>query len=372
MSETYVEDKKSTLRKEFYDKLNDYMGGESRLMFSDEFGNSSYKPIDMDAVRFIDNRDANDYEYYGSVERLFPYDRYPFLTSTMFKCLKPGCFGQLYELNAVIDIPWQAYLLKRNDKDEFQLFKFTPVAVGYLQSSANMKEWRPSLDKSCDEALEYITKEDKDYRTCYNQNYKKTVQNILNLYNDYYYLQKNEQNTIIGEFDNSINFEQIKLPPNPESDPLSGHNVNWIYNGFYRVYYDIYTICNFEVSFNDYNYKNDKDAFFAKYIFVIRFCSILVASILLACLLNFLYRNRKTDNEGNKTGPEIKAAIEDNEEDISKLYIEIIEKSNPKHFIEPYQPVKLNIANDIYSKAIENKNNRVVLKELKERIIKEL
>lgn len=58
MSEIYVENKKSTLQKEFYDKLNEYWGGESRLMYSEEYGNSSYIPMDMDAVRFIDDRSA--------------------------------------------------------------------------------------------------------------------------------------------------------------------------------------------------------------------------------------------------------------------------------------------------------------------------
>lgn len=108
MSEIYVEDKKSALQKEFYDKLNEYWGGESRLMYSEEYGNSSYIPMDMDAVRFIDNRNEKDMFFYSSVERLFPYDRFPLLTSTMFKCLKPGCFRELYELNAVKNTPCPA------------------------------------------------------------------------------------------------------------------------------------------------------------------------------------------------------------------------------------------------------------------------
>ena len=57
---------------------------------------------------------------------------------------------------------------------------------------------------------------------------------------------------------------------------------------------------------------------------------------------------------------------------ISNLYNEILEKANPKKFIEPYQPIKLAIANDIYSKAIKNRYNRVVLDELLNRIKKEL
>lgn len=98
MSESYVEKKKNTLQKEFYDKLNEYWAGESRLMYSEEYGSTSYVPMDMDAVQFIDNRNEKDATFYSSVERLFPYDRFPLLTSTMFKCLRPGCFRELSKM----------------------------------------------------------------------------------------------------------------------------------------------------------------------------------------------------------------------------------------------------------------------------------
>ena len=41
-------------------------------------------------------------------------------------------------------------------------------------------------------------------------------------------------------------------------------------------------------------------------------------------------------------------------------------------FINPYQPNKLAIANEIYSKALKNRYNRDVLEELLNRIKKEL
>lgn len=60
MSEIYVDNQKETLQKEFYDKLNEYWEGESRLMYSEEYDNTSYIPMDMDAVKFIDNRNTED------------------------------------------------------------------------------------------------------------------------------------------------------------------------------------------------------------------------------------------------------------------------------------------------------------------------
>lgn len=363
MSEIYVDNQKETLQKEFYDKLNEYWEGESRLMYSEEYGNTSYIPMDMDAVKFIDNRNTEDMFFYSSVERLFPYDRFPLLLSTMFKCLKPGCFGQLYELNAVKDIPWQAFLLKYKKKDEFQMFIFSPVAVGYLQSMAYMKNWRPSLDESCNDALEYLTKEDKDYRSCYNQNHKKTIKNILSLYNRYYYLQPQGYYGDGYENDSYINFEQIRLLPNPENEPW-GHQISWIYNGFYRVYYDVYPICTYKISFNYYNYKNDKDTYYTKHISVIRICFGLLFTLLFIYLSYLLYRYWRYSNKKNLIDSKPKVELD--------LYNEIIEMANPKLFLDPYQPKKLTIANEIYSKAIENKDNREILENLLERIKKEL
>ena len=371
MSKIYVEDKKSTLQKEFYDKLNEYWGGESRLMYSEEYGRASYIPMDMDAVRFIDNRSAKDMSFYVSVERLFPYDRFPLLTSTMFKCLNPGCFGQLYELNAVKDIPWQAYLLKYKEKDKLQMFIFLPVAVGYLQSTAYMKDWRPSLDKSCDEALEYLVKEDKGCRGCYNQNNKKIIRKILTLYNQYYYLQ---QEGPFGKYYdnysynyNCINFEHISLSPDPEGKPICGHRINYIYNSFYRVYYDVYPICTYEVSFNYYNYNNDKDIYCAEHFSVMRICFGLLFILLFVYLAYLLYCYNQYPKKMNLMVSDPKIEL-----DISDMYNEIVEKANPKMFIEPYQPQKLTVANEIYSKAIENKDSRDILEELLERIKKEL
>lgn len=366
MSESYVEKKKNTLQKEFYDKLNEYWAGESRLMYSEEYGSTSYVPMDMDAVQFIDNRNEKDATFYSSVERLFPYDRFPLLTSTMFKCLRPGCFRELYELNAVKNMPWRAFLLKYQEKDKFQMFIFKPVAVGYLQSSYNLRDWRPSLDESCTSALEYLIKEDRNYKDCYNQNNKKTINKILSLYNRYYYLQT-EGHYQNFEDNNYVNFENIKLSPNPEGEPLCGHRINWIYNGFYRVYYDTYPLLTYEVTFNHLNYNNDKETYYTEHFFVVKICFWTLFFILFVYLSYLIYRFSKYRSTANSLSSKINI-----EPDISYLYNEIITKANLLLFIEPYQPNKLTTANEIYSEALKNKHNRDVLKKLLDRIKKEL
>ena len=363
MSENYVEKKKKSLHGEFYDKLNECWGGEPRLMFSEVYGGTSYIPMDMDAVRFIDNRDVKDMSFYATVENLFPYDRFPLLIPTMFKRLSPGSFKQIYELNAVKEVPWVAYLLKYIDKDKFQMFVFKPVAVGYLQSSIHLRDWKPSLDESCIDALEYLIKEDRDYKDCYNQNNKRIINQLLDLNNPYYYIQ---EETIYEKFQRGdyVNFSDIRPTTHPENDPFNGHHISWIYNGFYRVYYDIYPLCTYEVSFNHLNYENDKNSYYEENFFVIRICFWILFFMIFLYMIFCFNKYRSNVNRVNSN---------DNDElIISNLYNEILEKANPKKFIEPYQPIKLAIANDIYSKAIKNRYNRVVLDELLNRIKKEL
>ena len=65
-------------------------------------------------------------------------------------------------------------------------------------------------------------------------------------------------------------------------------------------------------------------------------------------------------------------SIESIVEDADELYNQIISASNPQKFIEPYNPHKLAIANDIYAKAINNKGNVKLLKNLWKRIEIEL
>lgn len=130
------------------------------------------------------------------------------------------------------------------------------------------------------------------------------------------------------------------------------------------MYYDIYPLCTYEVSFNHLNYENDKNSYYEENFFVIRICFWILFFMIFLYMIFCFNKYRSNVNRVNSN---------DNDElIISNLYNEILEKANPKKFIEPYQPIKLAIANDIYSKAIKNRYNRVVLDELLNRIKKEL
>jgi hypothetical protein len=323
--------------------------------------------MDMNVVQFIDNKNRKDIDFYDTVDKLFPNNRYPLLTSTMFKCFKPGNFSGLYELYAVNNLPWRAILLKYQEKDMFVLYMFKPIVVGYLQSSYNLKEWRPSLDESCFSALEYIIKEDRNYKDCCNQNNKKTINQILSLYNRYYYLKIGDLYRN-DEDENFANFDNLKLTPNPEGEPIF-HELRWIYNDFYRVYYDAYPLVAYRVALNSLNYRNDKEAYYKEHSFGPKICFWILIIILLVYLLYQIQHQLSNRSKANDLSSKVNVDTDDN---ISYLYNEILSKANPKMFIEPYKPDKLAIANEIYSEAINNRHNREILEKLLDRIRKEL
>lgn len=56
----------------------------------------------------------------------------------------------------------------------------------------------------------------------------------------------------------------------------------------------------------------------------------------------------------------------------NSLYDELLEKCNPANFYEPYDSKKVELANEIYSKVLQNPNDEVTLKKLRLRAINEL
>lgn len=357
-SVSYVEDIKEQLKKEFYDNLDNAFIENSRLMYSEEYAGAEFTPIDMKAVRMIDERISE-----SVVERLFPpYGRYHKEVSYLFMMYKPESFKDLEEMYAIKKFPWETILLKRMDKKTLKLFNFIPIAVGYKQIESYLKSWRPSLEECCKDALEYLINEDEDYSTCYNPNNKRKVAEILKYYNRYYYLQPNN---IKNDYNGYFSFESYERPKIDEADSYLFHKINYIYNAYYKVYYDIIPSLTYKVEFNLYNYKIDKEEFYSKYknLSTIVFFVVLVPLIIL--LINSVYSYSKI----RKNKIHIETVIGDN---IEELYNKVISASNPQKFIDPYNPKKLAIANEIYAKAIENKENIILLKDLWKRIEIEL
>lgn len=358
---SYVTLKDEQLKKEFYDNLDEAFIDNSRMMYSEEYTGADYTPIDMKAVRKIDER-VEKIPSESIIERLFPpYGRYHKELNYLFMMYQPGSFKDLDEMYAVKKIPWEALLLKRMDKKTLKLFRFIPVAVGYRKVESFLKSWRPSLDECCKGTLDYLINEDKDYSTCYNPSNKRKVAEVLKYYNRYYYLQRG----YIDYSASNFRFENFERSKTSDADWYYNHQFSNIYNGYYRVYYDIIPSVTYNVKFNSYNYKLDKEKFYNKYrqIATIIYCILFIPLTIFLFISVYSFSKSKSDKI-KQNGMII--------EDISELYNKVISASNPQQFIEPYNPKKLSIANEIYAKAIENKEDIQLLKKLWKRIEIEL
>lgn len=358
---SYVTNKDEMLKKEFYDNLDEAFIDNSRMMYSKEYTGAEFTPIDMKAVRKIDER-IEKIPSESLIERLFPpYGRYRKEVNYLFMMHQPESFKDLEEMYAVKNYPWEAFLLKRMDKKTLKLFNFIPIAVGYRKIESYLKSWRPSLEECCEGTLEYLINEDKDYSSCYNQNNKRKVAEVLKYYNRYYYLQRGR----LDYSDTHFRFEDFEISKKTDADWYYLHRFSHIYNGYYRVYYDIIPAVTYNVEFNSYNYKQDKEDFYNKYK---RIATIVCCVFLIPLVVFFivsLFSVLKSKNERANS-------IEPMKEDADELYDKVISASNPQLFIEPYNPQKLAIANDIYAKAINNKGNVKLLKNLWKRIEIEL
>lgn len=361
-SVSYVEDIKGQLKKEFYDNLDDAFVENSRMMYSEEYPKVEFTPIDMKAVRKIDER-VERIPSESIIERLFPpYGRYHKELSYLFMMYEPGSFKDMEEMYAVKKFPWETILLKRMDKNTLKLFGFVPIAVGYKQIESYLKSWRPTLEECCKSAFEYLINEDKDYSDCYNPNNKRKVTEVLKYYNRYYYLQPNN---IKNNYNHNFSFGNYERPKIDDADWYYHHQFSYIYNGYYKVFYDIIPSVTYEVGFNSYNYKKDKEEFYSKY----KNISTIIFFVLLIPLIILLIVSVSSYFKIRKNKIHIETVIGDN---IEELYNKVISASNPQKFIEPYNPKKLSIANEIYAKAIENKENIIILKDLWKRVEIEL
>lgn len=414
-----VREKNTMLEADFYEKLDNSFKKNNRLMIAEEYGNASYTPMDIDAVNLIDKRDPDNHYYWSTVEECFPYGRYQHLVSTMFKCLKPGNFNGIDEIYAINKQPWQIVMVNRTEKDKICYVVFKPVAIAYLKGDFYLREFRPSLDECSESALEYITKEDKDFKSCFDPNCGPIIKDVLSLCNRYYYLQNQQSDDKYTG--TSFNFESFQAEDSSEKN-VYGHRISWIYNNHYRLYYDVYPLATFTVGFNKYNYDIDKNAIYNKWI---KISSIIYVLLLLALFFWLAYLIKKKSkiktllqiksysslyeellekcNPENFMNPYNQDMVQKsnvlyqriltshpddnnlllsirNEAhaklnimfDTNKLYTFILEKANPKQYINPYNPDKLSIANEIYSAAIQNKDNVDLLEGLVERIKREL
>lgn len=418
LAQSTFEYKRDSLETSIKRQIKAAWNNDNALLYFKEYGGAKYLRMDMDAVRLIDNRIDNDRPPYKLAWDLFPSGRYSNNVRMAFKSLRPGNFNDLYDLYYIQCVPWQGtFIAPDDDPYSIKVFTYTPLFVGYKKETMSLRDYRPSFDKSCKEAKEYIQEEDADNRMYYNAKNEDRVKKIFNLHNDYYYFQFrdmyrtfNPENEYIQDFDfATFNFS------NHDINAFPFGQVNWVYNSFYKVYYYVLRIGNMYLTFNDVKYNQDVESYLSSKRMICNIVFLICLGILGYLILRAYYKNKRikkkiltTKDEDNNNDVNIEeeseifirnasekydhirnlsmektiivnddvnvvSNIEDNNDitdiDTSEIYDKILKLSNPEIFIKPYQPEKLEKANRIYSSALKNKDNKTVLEKLLEEAI---
>lgn len=378
LAESTFEQKRESLQTSIKRQIKEAWNNKNALLYFKDYGGAKFLRMDMDVVRRIDNRVDSNVPAYGLTWNLLPNGRYATNVRTAFNSLRPGNFNDLYDLYYIQSIPWRGtYVAPDDDLYNIKIFTYTPLFVGYKKETMSLRDYRPSFDKSCKEAKEYIQEEDADNRMYYDAQNEDRANKIFNLRNDYYYFQFRDNFRTVHP-DNSYidNFDFAKFNfYNHQRDAFPFGNVSWVYNGFYKVYYLTQKIGNMYLAFNDVKYEQDIESYLDS---KRTLCNILfsIFIVILVCLLLAThFKNKKTKEKiviaKDDTGIGLNVEEKNNAigNDVSVLYDRVLQLSNPELFIKPYQPEKLEKANRIYSSALKNQDNIIVLEKLLEEAI---
>lgn len=377
LTKTTFENKRDSLETNIKRKIKEAWNNSNALLFFKDYGGAEYIRMDMDVVRYIDNRKDTEMPAYNLTWDLFPNGRYGNSVRKAFNSLRPGNFNDLYDLYYVKSIPWRGtFIAPDNDLYNIKIFTYTPLFVGYKKETISLREYRPSFDTSCKEAKKYIQEEDADNRMYYNEQNEEKANRIFNLRNDYYYFQLRDINRTFQPdiYTHEFDFSKFNFRNHYKFDHLTG-TVNWVYNDFYKVYYLSQRVGNMYLTFNETKYNQDFDSYLSSKRTICNVILFICLGILGYFILMAFIKFKRDKIIKFTTEESSSIKIEDDtknstNKDSLVIYNKVIELSNPEKFIKPYQPEKLEKANRIYSTALNNKDNVDVLVKLLEEAVK--
>lgn len=369
------EQKKDSLHLRIKKQITDAWNNDDAILSFKEHGGAEYLRMDMDIIKKIDSRKAENKSPYSLAWDVLPLGRYGNSVRWTFDYLKPGCFNDIYELYYINNLPWSAtFIGKDEDSYNIKVISLAPIFVGYKNETKSLREYRPSLDAVCKDAKEYLQKEDPDHRMYYSPQNEDRISKLFEIRNDYYYFEfENYLNTVNPETfrHQNFNFADFNFY-NHDKKAFPSGRVSWIYNNFYKVYYYSTRIGTMHLTFNESKYNNDIESYISDKRYICNIVFIIILSLIVISIPILSFRKKSKCN----TSPDFKINNESKQEeniikkDVSEIYERVIKLSNPELFIKPYQPEKLEKANKIYSSALKNKEDLNTLEILLEEALK--
>lgn len=362
----YIENKKEKLRNDIRNQIDLTFSGKRYLVDTYSYNSADYSICENPGKeKMISEKKYNE--------------MFPDLTSNR----DSKAYGDIYKSYKITEGGWT---LSVAEYDGWRLMTYyiSPVYVCYLkQSDSYMYEYMPSVLTALDEAHKFWTENEKSqYSNGYRKGCKSDISNLPYINNDYYNLK--------------------------ESGSGEWSDYAYMHNGYYRIFNGSSKILYYEINLLDSKVKTD-------------WITILCTGLVLISVLYYLstrkdfvkLKKEKSENlkvetytlldelkekcnpanfmnpynkekveKANLLYPEIlSCTLEDIELQktlrtqaiselgitfyTSKVFNELKNKCNPQRFMNPYNSEKVNIANRLYERLLQNEHNIEMLEDIK-------
>ena len=385
----YIENKDNKLRIEIHDKISEIFAHQDQFV---DIAYNGYK-VSSEEISIPSKPIATGLQTEMSKKLIGDIDR-----QMMDKWNEN--YGDLYKLHRVFykrsdwsspynyEDGWNLVIIK-HDYEGVYVNWFFPYAVGYKKLDYQWEySYLPSIETAVEEAFDFFTSNTKSrfYKNFEKGSYSKVWSKIHDAQNEYYYMHEDENRRfwhggIEGLFEESISFD----------DHSSPFQYGYMHNGYYRVFTALtqpktYTIKKYAWSPDEQD-KKDLWLYWSIALTVL-FLLIIIPLIIvnmrhkkekeerlynklkrLCNPANFMSKgnyNKEKVDKANDIWAKLMSINQNDKEAFNEIQIlavrelginlinkdkvqELMDKVNPKNFINPYNAEKLALANELYT-----------------------
>lgn len=379
----YVHNKVHSLRAEIQQELDNIYGNNYRVI-DVEYSNAPIKPekvpmpqknkiVNPNPVipslnREIRKIEDQEYEsYFGDLKSLYKVSYLLGSDSRLFNCC--WCLKIMYK-----------------SSDGFSLQELFPYGVGYKKI---LDFYQTSVEDAVKDAFDFYTKNKKSQYSNSIEigSYKRIYSQITNLSNEYYYINRAVDSTIVLKFFRPF-FGEIKEPN--LYTPLNCSRESYMYNNEYKVFVGTTPQISFYIDRIDEE-QDSKEIASLRSLWGVLLTILMLLIVVPLTLMEIRYQKRiketlyvklkrlcnpskfVTEYDKEKvdkanaiyqklmnTSPDDKDTLYDLQsqaEDVlgvsfvdPEMVEELKKKVNPKRFMKPYNPEKVTLANELYSR----------------------
>lgn len=318
-SHLYINHKDTKLRNQAYEQFNDFFRYQNkfvdtkysngRIRYS-QSSNPEKKPEKSNIALLADSyeRDLQEWnEKFSDINKFFQIDDR--------------------------DDGWQLFVAEKQGYGTFIIYNIYPSYVGYRkQDYSYMNNWIPDVETCVKEAYDFwVTNSKSQHIDYYARGNKNKIDNlIIDVRNEYYswYPKDNIQPAFI-------------------SGKIG--TAGYMYNGYYKVFTEVSKYTTYEIEKNNYAVNEDR-----KEILIIG--GALLTLLFVGLIIPLIVKYRRKEKKRN-----------------ASLFDQLKDRCSPANFMTPYNEKKVEKANALYDKLMKTSPSDLEsLKELRKRAIEQL